>query len=134
MTANSYEHKMIFVKEVVDPNGGAVGLELTAVAVDLNPDKAPTMRELGTEEIDDDMNQYILSVQESVFKVYGLLVSQIIEECNKNNGPIPHFGYVDMVERLQQAPHLLLANVLASIVTNQAGKQYSEQHLPVTGR
>lgn len=112
---------MVYVEEV--DNNGEKSLGLTAVAIDLDPNNAPSLRYLERDEVDDDMSQYVERARESMDKVNDQYIDKIMEAC-KNNGPIAHFGFVDLAEQLQNAPHLLLANMCAAMLSGTAQVVY----------
>lgn len=121
MTKNQFEHNMIFVEVGGEEVGDKAGQMLvTAVAVDLDPNTPVTMRELSMDEIGDDMNAFIDGARESMDALSDRLVEQVLAACRENRGPIDHFGMIELVEQLEQAPHLLLANMMAALIASCA--------------
>lgn len=126
MSKNQYEHFMAFIEKSED--GGATDFNLVPVAIDLDPDKAVSIRQLSIDEGIDDLPDYILKACNSMHEVAERMVEQVLQACKDNGQPLPAYGYVDLVMQLQDAPHLLLANMLASCIANWAKDVDPENH------
>lgn len=116
MTKNQYEHYMVYVEHSVKDNQQS--MDITATAVDLNPEKPVTMRNLEAGEVTEDMDGYVDRARLSMNTVCDRLIDQVLEAAKQ--GPIIYHGYVDLVDQLQQAPNLLLANMLGALLSSCA--------------
>lgn len=121
MTQNPYEHAMIFVEE--NPEGD--GASVQAIAVDLDPNTPATMRQLSKEEFGEDMNAYIGKVRSDMDKLVDQLADQVVTAAREKDLR-PHYGLVDLVDMFEKAPHLLLANVIATLISG-IGQQIIEE-------
>lgn len=117
MTANQYEHKLIWITNVENQNGGS-DLVVTAAAADLTPGRKVTLRSMTPDEVGEDMNVFIQETRESMDELCDLMVDHVVDAKKKRGDPqVPHDGYAELVEQFQDAPHLLLCNMLASMVS-----------------
>lgn len=113
---------MIFVEQT--EQDGEVGMVVTPCTIDLSPNKSATMRSLGRDETPDDMDSWINNARGSMDEVTFMMVDHVISTAKERN--VPHFGYVDLVEQFQAAPHLLLANMLAQVVSGLAQEEHTQ--------
>lgn len=116
MTPNQYEHYMVYVEHSVQNNEQR--MDMTAVAVDLNPEKPVTMRNLEQSEVPEDMDGFVNKSRSSMNAVCDRFIDQIIEAAKSQE--LAYFGFVDLIDQLQQAPNLLLANMLGAILSSCA--------------
>lgn len=113
---DTFEHQMIYVEDVDDK--GKPAIRLTAVAVNLNPQHPPTLRELSSDDVKTDIATYVEEVRASMNKVCRTIVDQVLAAGQEQK--IAHDGFVDLVFQLQDAPHLLVANMLAALLSGTA--------------
>lgn len=123
MTRNQYEHYMISVEH--NKVGEQESMDMTAVAVDLSPESPVTMRHLESSEVQDDMDAYVTQARASMNQVCDRMIEQVM--AASADGPVAYHGYVDLVDQLQMAPNLLLANMLGALLSSCAEEVLKEQ-------
>ena len=122
MTPNQYEHYLILVES--EEKDGKLDMNLKAVAADLSPDKPVTLRHLSASEFTDDIDAYVTKVHTSMDTINDRFIEQILTAVKKDHADgtqlVKYCGFVELVDQLQNAPHLLLANMCASFLTGTA--------------
>jgi len=123
VTKNQYEHYMISVEHEVA--GGQDVMNMTAISADLSPETPVTMRALAEQEVGEDMDGYVNKARTSMNQVCDRMIEQVVKAAQEQ--PVAFHGYVDLVDQLQAAPNLLLANMLGGLISSCAEEVLKQQ-------
>jgi hypothetical protein len=113
-----YEHYLVLVE--AEEKEGTVELTLKPVAADLSPEQPVTLRHLTKEEFPDNIDQYVAKSRQSMDSINDRFIEQVVNgvKTDKADGTdlVKYFGFVELVDQLSNAPHLLLANMCAAFL------------------
>lgn len=112
----TFVHYMLF-PEVKGENGNQ-RIDVTPTSIDLAPNVPPAIKSIGSDELEDDLDAFIVKARDSMDDFVDQMVSMTVDGV-QNHGAA-HFGYLDLTLQLLNAPPLLVANALAACIASCA--------------